>query len=440
MWTDLLYLLFDPELKGWVREEDYVQLTLEISVNPSRLLRRIVGAAPDKSKVIRWMVEDYRRKFDDLCTHEVADPELACLILKKLVFIDILSLEVSSRSADVVVQEKDIASPMRCFVLHNWLKLLHADGSLYRLVLLFDLVIQQQQGGSLSLYHVCSPEDRLEMAVLDEEFKAWLLQAGEPKYRYQLREVICHTKYGELYKCAMKEQNFIAKRVCFQRLDNDLALCEASYLHNLRHEGVVCCSDFWYTSDSLYMVLERLEGPTLHDHIQQTGPLSELNASIMMRRVLKAVSYLHERMIIHRDLSSNNIMFGKPGDFAAAKLIDLGFSIRSIGHHDSVVRCGTVNFIAPEIYTQSTYDFKIDVFSLGVVLYQALSGLLPFYSPVDEIIMRKTITGDFQTHDMKWLEISEEAKHLVHGMLAVDPKERFSLDQCLVHPFVISHL
>ncbi|NXU21493.1 TSSK6 kinase, partial [Pardalotus punctatus] len=128
----------------------------------------------------------------------------------------------------------------------------------------------------------------------------------------------------------------------------------------------------------VYIVMEAMD-TTLLDMLQKLGKLPcAPNARDIFVQVVRAVSYLHDRNLVHRDLKCENVLLSSDG--RRAKISDFGFSKEVNGHVDlSSTFCGTVAFTPPEVLMGIPYDAKkYDIWSLGVMLYMMVVGNIPF--------------------------------------------------------------
>lgn len=124
--------------------------------------------------------------------------------------------------------------------------------------------------------------------------------------------------------------------------------------------------------DFYHIITELLTGGELLERLSATSSLySESTLALYIQQILSAVSYLHSKRILHRDLKPDNLVFESHSKDALLKLIDFGTScLYSEVHPGSLV--GTTYYIAPEILTNCQYDEKCDIWSCGVILYMLL--------------------------------------------------------------------
>ena len=155
---------------------------------------------------------------------------------------------------------------------------------------------------------------------------------------------------------------------------------------------IVEVSDFGHTSDGkAYLVMELLEGQDLRRLIRSEGALPAGRAVAIARQILRGLEAAHERGIVHRDLKAENIFLGRRDGVDTVKILDFGISkLRDVGNEQGVGReggaltstgmvMGTPQYIAPEqAYAQSDIDHRADIYAMGVILYEMLTGELPF--------------------------------------------------------------
>lgn len=181
--------------------------------------------------------------------------------------------------------------------------------------------------------------------------------------------------------------------------------------------------------DYQYIVLERLEGPSLARAIRDRKYLSERQALVIMKDVLNALKYMHRKRIAHLDISPMNVMFRKKwasssGSPPQACVIDFGLTTR----FDTVLGArGTPGYTAPEVIRNSSFVTHpaIDMFSAGVVLYEMLKGRSPFRSSNWDRQLRKMRNAPLRPSEMSDLRnVSTAVKSIIASCLRWEPSGR----------------
>ena len=142
---------------------------------------------------------------------------------------------------------------------------------------------------------------------------------------------------------------------------------------------------------------------------------------------------MHQNNIIHRDIKPENILIG---DNDLLKLCDFGWA-KELTVNNRSTFCGTVEYMAPEIVGCEKYDCSVDVWSLGILLYELLMGYSPFRSKKEKNTMIKIKHHSLSFDKNK--PLSEECHNLIEGLLNVNPLNRFKLRDILEHPFIALH-
>uniref|UniRef100_A0A674P355 Ribosomal protein S6 kinase alpha-5 n=1 Tax=Takifugu rubripes TaxID=31033 RepID=A0A674P355_TAKRU len=172
-----------------------------------------------------------------------------------------------------------------------------------------------------------------------------------------------------------------------------------------------------------YLVLELLGGGELLERIRRKQHFSETEASRIMRKLVSAVSHMHDVGVVHRDLKPENLLFTDESENSEIKIIDFGFArLKPPDNQLLKTPCFTLQYAAPEILKYDGYDESCDLWSLGVILYTMLSGQVPFqcqgksltHTSAEEI-MKKIKQGDFSFEGEAWRNVSQQAKDLIQG-------------------------
>ena len=118
----------------------------------------------------------------------------------------------------------------------------------------------------------------------------------------------------------------------------------------------------------MYLVFDIMYGRELFDRVVSQRYTSEETAAKILKRLLEVLKYLEKKEILHRDIKLENILLEFEDDEYSIKLADFGLAV-TLKDFDPSVRCGTPGYVAPELLNGKAYDYKADIFSVGVVLF-----------------------------------------------------------------------
>jgi len=241
-------------------------------------------------------------------------------------------------------------------------------------------------------------------------------------------------------KVAIKE---ISKNLSDRNaLDNEVKIMETTG----KHENIVSLRDVFDSKETLFLVMDLAEGGELFDRIIERGELSERTASTMFLSAVKGVAHLHSKHIAHLDIKPENLLLTSRNEDAGIKIADFGLALDLTDYHANgqershVRDCvGTPAYWAPEMVKNEPFNEKVDVWSLGCVLYIMLCGYHPFDPKGDATephILAAVAQGKFDQSSVSYCAISESAKDLIRHMLDPNPATRYDTAQCLRHPWL----
>lgn len=142
-------------------------------------------------------------------------------------------------------------------------------------------------------------------------------------------------------------------------------------MRQLNHPNIVRMKDAFETDQYFYIVMEKVNGGELLEHLVN-GTLSEQEAASIMYKILSAIQYMQDFGVIHRDLKPENILVEKnslTGNIENIKIIDFGLSKVVLPDELILDRCGTLAYVAPEVLLKRGYGMQVDVWSAGCILY-----------------------------------------------------------------------
>jgi serine/threonine-protein kinase len=183
----------------------------------------------------------------------------------------------------------------------------------------------------------------------------------------------------------------------------------------------------------IYMVMEWCPGRLLRQ-IMDEGKISHQRALHIARQVLRALDYIHKNGIVHRDLKPENIMVDENDNI---KLIDFGIasdsSARRLTYANFTATLGTPNYISPEQVKGKRGDGRSDIYSMGVILYEMLSGKLPFTGPSPIAAMNDRLLNHPVPPSVADPTISPQLQEVIYRALERDPKNRYPTAHEFLH-------
>eukprot|EP00158_Paraphelidium_tribonemae_P004713 Partr_v1_DN26925_c0_g1_i2_m7078 putative Polo-like kinase len=201
----------------------------------------------------------------------------------------------------------------------------------------------------------------------------------------------------------------------------------------MRHPHIVNFHHVFEDSQNVYMILELCENRTFVDLMKKKKRLSEAEARFYARQLIDAISYMHKKRVIHRDLKLGNLFFNSQMDI---KLGDFGLAtVLADDEERRKTICGTPNYIAPEILfdRKNGHSYEVDLWSLGVILYTVLVGKPPFQTKDVQEIYRKIKQNDYMFPSS--VALSGHVQDLIKSLLTTDPSARPSVDDLYQHPW-----
>jgi serine/threonine-protein kinase len=169
---------------------------------------------------------------------------------------------------------------------------------------------------------------------------------------------------------------------------------EALVSASLSQENVLSIYDFIYFGRSYYLIMEYVDGYDLHDILDYMSPLSPIISALLIREIAKGLEYTHNKNVIHRDIKPSNILISKEGEI---KLIDFGVAKDEAPSKLTITGMiiGTPSYMSPEQANGEKINHQSDIYSLGVLFYEILTGFKPFSGDTNTEIFSKISKGKY---------------------------------------------
>ncbi|KAH9941049.1 AGC/Akt protein kinase [Amylocystis lapponica] len=255
---------------------------------------------------------------------------------------------------------------------------------------------------------------------------------------FELITVIGKGSFGKVMQVRKRDTSriyalkTIRKQHIIERGEITHTLAERLVLARVNNPFIVPLKFSFQSEQKLYLVLAFVNGGELFHHLQREQRFNEERSRFYSAELLLALEHLHELDVVYRDLKPENILLDYTGHIA---LCDFGLCKLNMKDSDTTnTFCGTPEYLAPEILNAQGYNKTIDWWTLGVLLYEMLSGLPPFYDEVTDKMYQKILHNPLVFGD----EIGTQARSILTGLLTRDPAQRLGVngaDEIRKHPF-----
>ncbi|KAF7661481.1 hypothetical protein LDENG_00261070 [Lucifuga dentata] len=266
------------------------------------------------------------------------------------------------------------------------------------------------------------------------------------KFEFSRKDLIGHGAFAVVFKGRHREKHdweVAVKCINKKNLAKSQTLLgkEIKILKELKHENIVALLDFQETASSVYLVMEYCNGGDLADYLHSKGTLSEDTIRVFLQQIAGAMRVLQAKGIIHRDLKPQNILLSYPpgrkshSNNTCIKIADFGFARYLQNNMMAATLCGSPMYMAPEVIMSQNYDAKADLWSIGTIVFQCLTGKAPFQasSPQDLRLFyekNKNLSPNIPR------ETSCHLRNLLLGLLQRNHKNRMDFDEFFCHQFL----
>ena len=207
---------------------------------------------------------------------------------------------------------------------------------------------------------------------------------------------------------------------------------EIEIMYRIHHPNVVKLFGHFEDNTYCYFIMEYIQGGNIYSYVPKNGirKISTQQVASIIKDVISATYFLHNMIppIIHRDIKPENVLLGSG---MQAKLTDFGWSNYMQGEYKRTTVCGTPIYLAPEMINNSGHDEKVDIWCIGVLLFELMTGVQPWRGTDVN-----TVKMNISRLNINWPKnMDKKARDLISKILKYYPYERISLENMLMHPF-----
>jgi len=302
----------------------------------------------------------------------------------------------------------------------------------------------------LYCFNVIFPSKERKYYVLDEnEYIKWVESIRKVVHYsnlndlYEIKGDLGKGKFGLVKLGIHKESGReVAVKIINKKLvgpvDVQQVKSEIDILKIAKHPNIIKLYDVFENEKFIYIIMEYCAGGDLFSYIEKRGfKLKEERAAEIIHKLCTTVYFLHQYGIVHRDLKPENILMTDDTDSADIRLVDFGLG-KIIGPGETCTEpFGTFSYVAPEVLQEKPYNFKVDLFAIGIITYLLVAGFLPFdHETSEKEIARQTVYEPTPFPSSIWKNISIEAKMFVDNLLDKDPEKRMNIQEVLQHKWL----
>ncbi|CDS03338.1 hypothetical protein LRAMOSA00740 [Lichtheimia ramosa] len=255
---------------------------------------------------------------------------------------------------------------------------------------------------------------------------------------FRIIRLLGHGSFGKVYQVVKRDtkrtyaMKVLSKRLLISQNEVTHTISERNVMiRTLSNPFIVTLKFSFQTADHLFLVMDYIPGGELFSYLQREQYLNEERARFYVAELICALEHIHKQQVVYRDLKPENILLDAQGHVA---LTDFGLCKELKRDNDTTMTfCGTSEYLAPEMVRQEPYTQAIDWWSLGILLYELLTGGPPFHSVHLDILYRRICNAPlkFPSHPT----VSSEAKDLITRLLDRNPDTRLGAKDIKQHPF-----
>ena len=234
---------------------------------------------------------------------------------------------------------------------------------------------------------------------------------------------VIHKATNKLYVVKVIDKKNIIQQKMVEQMNREIEI-----MYKVNHPHVVKLINHFEDDDKFYLIMLYASKGQLYSVLKKSKRFDQRTAAQYMREVIEAVRYLHsdDPPIIHRDIKPENLLLDENNRI---KLADFGWSNFKTEESSRVTYCGTPEYLSPEMVKKQGHDTSVDIWSLGVLMFELLAGHAPFSGSNQEELFQ-----NIRKLKINWpVDFPPLAKNLITKILKLNPQERVDIDEILSH-------
>jgi len=244
-------------------------------------------------------------------------------------------------------------------------------------------------------------------------------------------------KFGNVYLARERRSKYIValkvihkKQLLDGGVEHQLRR-EVEIQTNLRHPNILRLYGYFHDEKRIFLILEYAAQGELFKELQKKGRFEPRQAAEYIETLAGALDYCHRKHVIHRDIKPENILIGLKGDL---KIADFGWSVHDskLGERRRETVCGTLDYIPPEMIDHQPHGAGVDIWSVGILLYEFLVGSPPFEMETLKATYNRILNVNITFPSC----VPPGARDLISRLLVRDPASRLSLVELQQHPWI----
>lgn len=278
--------------------------------------------------------------------------------------------------------------------------------------------------------------DRMEKKAQKDELKEAAKRGKQWSLEdFEIGKPLGRGKFGSVYLAREAKTKYIVALKVLQKsqllkagVEHQLRR-EIEIQSHLRHKNILRMFGYFYDEKRIYLILEFAPHGELYKKLTAVTRFKETQAAQYILEMSEALNYCHQKHVIHRDIKPENLLLGHQGEL---KIADFGWSVHAPTSRRNTL-CGTLDYLPPEMIEGRDHDEKVDLWSLGVLMYEFLVGAPPFEAEGHTQTYRRISRVDLKFPSY----VAEDAQDLITKLLVKDPSKRFALKQMKHHKWIV---